>query len=167
MSDEDALLAALDAHPEDDAPLLIYADWLREQGFEAKADLIGMEVQARQGACPIDAVNDYLERVRNDISNEWLLRVFKNLGIVIRSYDMAFKISCVRLVRHLMGLGLYEAKVRIEQAFPIVLPGPFYPHEIRSVLAWWPDMLQATSGRKFAIALRLALPLAQIDADCG
>jgi uncharacterized protein (TIGR02996 family) len=35
MSDEKALLAAIEAHPLDDAPRLVYADWLDEQGDKA------------------------------------------------------------------------------------------------------------------------------------
>src|SRR4051812_26470093 len=38
MSDEKALLAAIFAHPDEDAPRLIYADWLDEQGGESNAD---------------------------------------------------------------------------------------------------------------------------------
>ncbi len=37
MSDEQALLAAIRAHPLDDAPRLVYADWLDEQGEESNA----------------------------------------------------------------------------------------------------------------------------------
>lgn len=38
MSDEKALLAAIFAHPDEDAPRLVYADWLDEQGGESNAD---------------------------------------------------------------------------------------------------------------------------------
>jgi uncharacterized protein (TIGR02996 family) len=37
MSDEQALLAAIYAHPLDDAPRLVYADWLDEHGGKANA----------------------------------------------------------------------------------------------------------------------------------
>ena len=32
MSDEKAFLAAIKAHPDDDLPRLVLADWLEEQG---------------------------------------------------------------------------------------------------------------------------------------
>jgi len=38
MSDEAALLAAIFAHPEEDTPRLVYADWLDEQGGKANAE---------------------------------------------------------------------------------------------------------------------------------
>src|SRR5262249_5760086 len=40
MSDADALLAAICETPEDDAPRLVYADWLGEQGDQDRARLI-------------------------------------------------------------------------------------------------------------------------------
>lgn len=39
-TDEDALLAAIAAAPLDDAPRLVYADWLQERGHEARAEYL-------------------------------------------------------------------------------------------------------------------------------
>lgn len=39
-TDEEALLAAIAEDPLDDAPRLVYADWLQERGLEAKADYV-------------------------------------------------------------------------------------------------------------------------------
>lgn len=39
-TDEEALLAAIAAAPLDDAPRLVYADWLQERGEEAKAEYV-------------------------------------------------------------------------------------------------------------------------------
>ena len=40
MTDEDALLAAIAAAPRDDAPRLVYADWLQDRHQDAKADYV-------------------------------------------------------------------------------------------------------------------------------
>src|SRR5687767_11912611 len=40
MSDRDAFLAAIRAAPDDDAPRLVFADWLAERGDPACAELI-------------------------------------------------------------------------------------------------------------------------------
>jgi uncharacterized protein (TIGR02996 family) len=45
MSDHDALLAAIQAAPDDDAPRLIYADWLEEHGDAARAEFIRVQVE--------------------------------------------------------------------------------------------------------------------------
>ena len=39
-NDEEALMAAIAAAPFDDAPRLVYADWLQERGDEAKAEYL-------------------------------------------------------------------------------------------------------------------------------
>src|SRR5207344_2104774 len=40
-----AFLRAILAHPDDDAPRLIYADWLDEQGDADRAEFIRLQVQ--------------------------------------------------------------------------------------------------------------------------
>jgi uncharacterized protein (TIGR02996 family) len=53
MTDSDALLAAIRAAPDDDAPRLIYADWLDEHGQPERAEFIRLSVQ-----CVRASVND-------------------------------------------------------------------------------------------------------------
>lgn len=43
--EERALLAAVQANPDDDTVRLVYADWLQENGDEARADLIRVQVE--------------------------------------------------------------------------------------------------------------------------
>ena len=45
MTDGEALLAAIIAHPEEDAPRLIYADWLEENGQGERAEFIRVQVE--------------------------------------------------------------------------------------------------------------------------
>lgn len=45
MSDGDRLLAAIWAHPADDTPRLMYADWLQEQGQHARAEFIRLQCE--------------------------------------------------------------------------------------------------------------------------
>src|SRR5829696_2422509 len=50
MSDAPALLAAIRAAPADDAPRLVYADWLDEHGHPERAQLIRVQCElARTG----------------------------------------------------------------------------------------------------------------------
>src|SRR5437868_501901 len=49
MSDEAALLGAINAHPGEDTPRLIYADWLEENDAPIQADFI--RTQCRLAAC--------------------------------------------------------------------------------------------------------------------
>jgi len=45
MSDRDALLRAICENPDDDAPRLIYADWLDEHGDPLQAEFIRIQVE--------------------------------------------------------------------------------------------------------------------------
>ena len=45
MSDQDALLAAIRQAPDDDAPRLVYADWLDEHGDPDRAEFIRLQVE--------------------------------------------------------------------------------------------------------------------------
>jgi uncharacterized protein (TIGR02996 family) len=45
MSDEDALLAAIIANPDEDTPRLVYADWLDENGQPERAEFIRLQIR--------------------------------------------------------------------------------------------------------------------------
>ena len=48
MTERDALLAAIHAAPEDDAPRLVYADWLEEHGEVERAEFIRIQIEMRR-----------------------------------------------------------------------------------------------------------------------
>lgn len=45
MTDGEALLKAILAHPEEDTPRLVYADWLQENGQEERAEFIRLQIK--------------------------------------------------------------------------------------------------------------------------
>ena len=45
MSIEQAFLADIIAHPDDDAPRLIYADWLEENGQPERGEFIRLQIK--------------------------------------------------------------------------------------------------------------------------
>jgi uncharacterized protein (TIGR02996 family) len=52
MSDATALLAAIRAAPDDDAPRLIYADWLDEHGQPERAEFIRVQIELARHDSP-------------------------------------------------------------------------------------------------------------------
>src|SRR4051812_1418443 len=48
MTDRDALLASIHATPDDDAPRLVFADWLDEHGEPERAEFIRLQVAQRR-----------------------------------------------------------------------------------------------------------------------
>ncbi len=62
MSDENALLAAIAAHPHEDTPRLMYADWLQENGRPVRAEFIRVQIEiARRDHLPREALNQYVD----------------------------------------------------------------------------------------------------------
>ena len=51
---EQAFLRAVIENPDDDAPRLIYADWLDEQGQSERAEFIRVQVERR--VCPLRTI---------------------------------------------------------------------------------------------------------------
>jgi uncharacterized protein (TIGR02996 family) len=78
-AEDDAFLRAVIADPEDDAPRLRYADWLRANGDPERAELIRLEVRLARAANPIDRKwNRARARVRALLAahrEEWLAPV--------------------------------------------------------------------------------------------
>jgi uncharacterized protein (TIGR02996 family) len=72
MNDE-AFLETIRQNPEDDAPRLVYADWLEEQG-DLRAEFLRLEVQwARRRQSPLNSpVWKRMEQLRAKIDSNWL-----------------------------------------------------------------------------------------------
>src|SRR5205085_5003860 len=54
MAQEDTLLAAVRQDPEDDAPRLVYADWLEEHGDPARAEYIRLQCRLAERERDVD-----------------------------------------------------------------------------------------------------------------
>jgi uncharacterized protein (TIGR02996 family) len=68
MSDEAALLAAIIAHPDEDTPRLMYADWLDENGNPERAEFIRLQ-------CAVDAdevIERRVEELEEQNGAKWL-----------------------------------------------------------------------------------------------
>jgi uncharacterized protein (TIGR02996 family) len=74
MPVEDAFLADIRDHPDDDTPRLIYADWLEEQGdvrcefLRLEIRLAGMEPRSRESR----RLRARLRKLRSEIDANWL-----------------------------------------------------------------------------------------------
>jgi uncharacterized protein (TIGR02996 family) len=71
MSDEDALLTAIAAHPDEDTPRLMYADWLDEHGQPLRAEFIRVQIEiARNEHLPRARYADLFQRNRELLVNQ-------------------------------------------------------------------------------------------------
>jgi uncharacterized protein (TIGR02996 family) len=113
MSEEEILLAAIDANRHDDAPRLAYADWLQEHGEEDKAEFVRLEYQLRRARVR-------LEELQPSLGAEWIGKVMGTASVVLVSYPPQQKINCIKIIRELTGVGLAEAK-KMSESLPCVI----------------------------------------------
>lgn len=66
-NEEDALLAAIVAAPDDDAPRLVYADWLQERG-DARGEFIRLQIELARSKKPPQQLRD---RVQAMLESSW------------------------------------------------------------------------------------------------
>jgi uncharacterized protein (TIGR02996 family) len=108
MSDEDAFLAAIRAAPGDDAPRLVYADWLEELGRFAEAEFIRVE---RQNRLLTIRFGDLLQ----SIDNAWLAKVYPKYELILKEYPANRRVDVVVIIRQLAGYGLAEARDLVQR----------------------------------------------------
>ncbi len=88
MTDEGALLRAVIADPDDDAPRLIYADWLEEQGQGARAELIRVQI-ALAGMSPRDERRPELLRCQRRLLRRYAERWTEPLRGLVWNYGFS------------------------------------------------------------------------------
>jgi uncharacterized protein (TIGR02996 family) len=125
MSDEAAFLDAIRSAPADDAPRLIYADWLDEQG-DARAEYVrlahAVAVRLRQNL-PYDDLACRLRELSAALHRGWREAVGRRFSVVLLSFRPEYKIRTIAAVRQAARLGLKEAKDLVEGAPSVVLGG--------------------------------------------
>lgn len=93
MTDRDALLAAIHAEPMDDAPRLVLADWLDENGEPERAEFIRLQVAQRreyEAHGRTDGLEDLFVRARALFYQPWAEPVRAVFGRGIGMYSRGF-----------------------------------------------------------------------------
>ena len=118
MTDRDALLAAIHAEPMDDAPRLVLADWLDENGEPERAEFIRLQVAQRreyEAHGRTDRLEDLFVRARALFYQPWAeaVRTVFNRGIAMYSRGFpkgpAYPIPADVLVAHLPAVATWIA----------------------------------------------------------
>src|SRR5262245_403802 len=99
MNPADAFLADIIEHPDDDAPRLIYADWLDEHGDEARAEFIRVQIELSRAPDMDEARRDALEAREAALlrrhAEEWRARVPLPEGI---AWDETWRVDLLDFV---------------------------------------------------------------------
>lgn len=94
MTEAEALLAAIEAHPDDDTPRLAYADWLDEQDEPIQAELIRVQCAiAALDAAAISVRNAHVHlwRRQQDLLEYHRHELLGSLADVIKPLDAVFE----------------------------------------------------------------------------
>jgi uncharacterized protein (TIGR02996 family) len=95
MSDEAAFLSAILANPQDDAPMLVYADWLEERGdsfADAKAIYVRDTIAfVNAGGRRANKLDYRLRLAARVLPNEWLAVVSR---VVLEKCSAEFEFVC-------------------------------------------------------------------------
>src|SRR5437016_242826 len=85
VSKHEAFLQAIIAAPADDAPRLIYADWLEENGDPTRAEFIRLRIQLREQRGRKKALARLAE-LSADVDGDWRRQVFAVPRLAIKKY---------------------------------------------------------------------------------
>lgn len=110
MTEREALLRAVCDHPDEDAPRLVFADWLQEHGDETRAEFIRAQVRfaelLRHGVADTESYAHRARRMWQEHGTRWLSELPSVSGL--RWHDAFFRgfvehasiASDTELVRH-------------------------------------------------------------------
>jgi uncharacterized protein (TIGR02996 family) len=124
VTEEQAFLRAIRANPDEAANLLVYADWLEERG-DPRAEYIRLEYQPEQ-------ITARIEALQRDLDPEWAAQVCRLRRVVLLGYRPEHKITVIRLIRQVTGLGLKEAK-DLSESLPAVVMDRLIPEAAERV----------------------------------
>lgn len=154
MSEEKALLAAIDAHPLDDAPRLVYADWLDEHGGKpqtARAEFI--RVQCELDLLPLAdsryaALEKRAQQLLKGRKKEWLKPVPKKY-----TYDVEFwRGFPLPNISHLEVTELLDLTEDDLKGAPLWYFDNYYNDDELDLVLRWPALHRLTT---FGVSLNL------------
>jgi uncharacterized protein (TIGR02996 family) len=124
MSSADTFLADVREHPDEDAPRLVFADWLEDNGDPDRADFIRLQVRLAQ-LPEHDPARFDLEERSGDLLGEHHARWLSHLPKWARAVELTFrrglpeeaKMSAAAWLRHVARLAQLVPLRRLEVAF--------------------------------------------------
>lgn len=123
MSDEEAFLNAIRASPDDDAPRLVYADWLDEHGQPEKAGYLRTEAalgaQGHGDGCT-KIPFEILDEMRKGLDAGWVDAAGKRYNVVLQSCRQDSRTDVARSLARLVASEIRSAR-RIVDSVPCVV----------------------------------------------
>jgi len=123
MTHDDAFLQDILTHPDDDTIRLIYADWLDDHN-DPRGRLLHLQVELARMARedprrPV--VDTEFHALVAGTDRDWLALAGKHCDLILHAYLPEMKISVIKVIRELTGMGLKDAKDLSESPLPVVM----------------------------------------------
>ena len=118
MSTDEAFLADICEHPDDDVPRLVYADWLDEHGEALKAEYLRLvvEIAQRDGDLATAPGSERFVGLAVALSTEWRSAVGSRFAVVLDECWDGDAVKTCKWIRELTGCSLGEAKAAVWSA---------------------------------------------------
>jgi uncharacterized protein (TIGR02996 family) len=145
MSEEVAFLRAIADAPEDDAPRLVYADWLDERGEAARAEYLRVECRGR-GATGVERERLAFLSARLDAA--WLRAVhhghrWPDWSLILQA-RLCGQAEAAAVIQAALGLAAAEAGALVRRP----------PSELRQGLDYWTaHRLRQTCGGRLIVTV--------------
>jgi uncharacterized protein (TIGR02996 family) len=127
-ANEDAFLRSIREKPHDEAPRLVYADWLDECG-DPRSEFLRLEIQVRQSS-------QRLEEIRGSLDQNWVTAVEPQFRVILVACQPEGVFEAVLILRAITDLGIADSQGVIAAA-PCPLPDRycwFEANQIRAAL---------------------------------
>ncbi|MFO0824094.1 MAG: TIGR02996 domain-containing protein [Gemmataceae bacterium] len=156
MSDEEALLAAIIANPDEDTPRLVYADWLDENGQPERAEFIRLQIRSANLPDSPEGliVKQRVMRLCDKYGVTWLeqLGLVRNEGRWVRGFVEHVTVTPEHLVSFLERLFRVTPVSSLEVLPGFVHGGPT-ALPVLFELAEWPQLSRIRSLRLFRLPI--------------
>ncbi|MEZ6139219.1 MAG: TIGR02996 domain-containing protein [Zavarzinella sp.] len=113
MSEEEALLKAIQLSPADTTVRLVYADWLEDRG-DPRAEFLRLQNQLAK-------VLDRLQHVRAGLSREWIQTVEVCRDVVLHSFTPENRRAVTKIVRLHSAMMMEEIRDLFAQLPAVIL----------------------------------------------
>ena len=120
MTDNEAFIAGIRAHPTDDLRRLIYADWLEEHEALEKAEylrIVDVLMRLPEDTAERDSVCNHLLKLSGTLDRDWREAVGRRFDIVLTGAIARYSLGLMQWGRGLIGLNApHENQLRIQKS---------------------------------------------------
>jgi uncharacterized protein (TIGR02996 family) len=122
MADEQAFLRTIRDHPGDEAPKLVYADWLDERG-DPRGELIRLACEMNYIRRRLSTIPARIAELSHLVSEDWIIDVFGRFRVVLTSFPHGNMVPVAKAIHQVTDYSLRESKELAEVLPAVIVDG--------------------------------------------